>query len=494
MEGQKMSILLKNALYLKPDCRTWTTDNIFLDEGRIKAIGADCSNYTADETINCTGKAIIPGLINAHAHSYTGYLKGTIDNVPLDIYMLYAIAGGSFRNEREIYICSLVEALQMLKRGTTSVIDHFSQRPSISLMGLDADAAAFKKLGLRTRIATMFADKGFFDTLPLEPGELPGNLLPKSNGKAMSIDEYLTEVEKAYLKYRDDALVDIILGTDGPQRCSDELLLKHAELENKYKMGWETHILEAKTQAIVSNRFYRKGLIEHMDELGVLNERTALVHHVWVSDAELDCVKRANATVVHCPSSNLHLGSGIAPVDLYKKRGIDVALGSDGGNCGNLSMFDQIKLTALLHNVSNVDYEEWFSASDALMMDYRGGAKLFGKKIGCIELGACADICIIDTDNILWQPVNDMTRQLVYYENGANVDTVIVNGCKVLENGKSLFVDEAELICEANELCAKLRRDCADAMKLVEKQIPYMRRMYLREMQRNIGFTRFARN
>ena len=98
MEGQKMSILLKNALYLKPDCRTWTTDNIFLDEGRIKAIGADCSNYTADETINCTGKAIIPGLINAHAHSYTGYLKGTIDNVPLDIYMLYAIAGGSFRN------------------------------------------------------------------------------------------------------------------------------------------------------------------------------------------------------------------------------------------------------------------------------------------------------------------------------------------------------------------------------------------------------------
>lgn len=488
-----MSILLKNALYLKPDCRTWAEDDIYIEGEHIKAIGSAAAEYTPDETIDCAGKAVIPGLINSHAHSYTGYLKGTIDNVPLDIYMLYAIAGGSFRSEREIYVCSLVEGLQMLKRGTTSVIDHFSQRPSISLSGLDADADAFKKLGMRARIATMFADKGFFDTLPLKDGELPRELLPKGGGKPQSIDEYIAEVEKAYLKYSGDEFIDIILGTDGPQRCSDELLLKHAELERKYKMGWETHILEAKTQAIVSRSFYGKGLIEHMDELGVLNERTALVHHVWVSDAELECVKRANATVVHCPSSNLHLGSGVAPVDLYRKRGIDVALGSDGGNCGSLSMFDQIKLTALLHDVSHADYEQWFSASDALEMDYRGGAKLFGRNIGRIEAGACADIAIIDIDNILWQPVNDMTRQLVYYENGSNVDTVIVGGRKVLEHGKSLFVDEGELIAEAKELCEKLRKDCAGAMALVEKQIPYMRAMYLREIRRDIGFNRFIR-
>lgn len=488
-----MSILLKNALYLKPDCRTWAEDDIYIEGEHIKAIGSAAAEYTPDETIDCAGKAVIPGLINSHAHSYTGYLKGTIDNVPLDIYMLYAIAGGSFRSEREIYVCSLVEGLQMLKRGTTSVIDHFSQRPSISISGLDADADAFKKLGMRARIATMFADKGFFDTLPLKDGELPRELLPKGGGKMQSIDEYIAEVEKAYLKYSGDKFIDIILGTDGPQRCSDELLLKHAELERKYKMGWETHILEAKTQAIVSRSFYGKGLIEHMDELGVLNERTALVHHVWVSDAELECVKRADATVVHCPSSNLHLGSGVAPVDLYRKRGIDVALGSDGGNCGSLSMFDQIKLTALLHDVSHADYEQWFSASDALEMDYRGGAKLFGRNIGRIETGACADIAIIDIDNILWQPVNDMTRQLVYYENGSNVDTVIVGGRKVLEHGKSLFVDEAELIAEAKELCEKLRKDCAGAMALVEKQIPYMRGMYMREIRRDIGFNRFIR-
>ena len=149
--------------------------------------------------------------------------------------------------------------------------------------------------------------------------------------------------------------------------------------------------------------------------------------------------------------------------------------------------------TALLHDVSHVDYEDWFSASDALMLDYHGGAKLFGRRIGAIEEGACADVTIIDIENILWQPVNDMTRQLVYYENGSHVDTVIVAGRKVLEHGRSLFVDEDELIAEAKELCAKLRKDCAGAMALVEKQIPYMRGMYLREIRRDIGFNRFIR-
>lgn len=489
-----MSILLKNALYLTPDCETWAAADIYIEGEKIAAIGGACADYSPDEVIDCTGKAVIPGLINAHAHSYTGYLKGSIDNVPLDIYMLYAIAGGSSRSAREIYISTLVEALQMLKKGTTAVIDHFSQRPSISVDGLDAASAAFKKLGIRARVATMFADKGFFDTLPLLPGELPSELLPKGGGKPQSIDEYIAVVESAYLKYREDPLIDVILGTDGPQRCSDELLLKHAQLESKYKMGWETHILESKTQAVVSNNFYGKGLLEHMEELGVLNGRTALVHHVWVSDKEIDCVQRAGATVVHCPSSNLHLGSGIAPIDIYKRRGINVALGSDGGNCGSLGMLEQIKLAALLHNVSDVDYENWFSASDALKLDYCGGAKLFDKPIGHICEGACADICIIDIDNITWQPVNDMTRQLVYYENGSNVDTVIIAGQKVLEHGKSVLIDEDVLIAEAKELCEKLRRDCADAMARVEQQKSYMRGMYLREIRRDVGFNRFSRD
>lgn len=488
-----MSILLKNATYPAPDFQSWKEGDISITGSRIAALGAAPKNIDWDEVIDCKGKIVIPGLINSHAHSYTGYLKGTIDNVPLDLYMLYAIAGGSFRTPREIFVSSALEALAMLKRGTTAVVDHFSQRPVLSMEGLDATADAFRAVGMRTRIATMFADKGFFDTLPMAPGELPAEVLPKGGGKGQSVEEYIALVEQAFLKYEKDPLIRIMLGTDGPQRCSDELLLKTGELERKYAMGWQTHILEAKTQAIVSHRFYGKGLIEHMDELGVLNERTALVHHVWVSDRELELVAQRGSTVVHCPSSNLHLGSGVAPVDLYRAMGIPVALGSDGANCGGSGMLDQIKLAALLHNVAQPDYEGWFSAEQALALDYQGGAGIFRENIGTLAPGALADLVIIDIDNIFWQPVNHLTRQLVYYENGSNVDTVLIAGQPVLRGGKSTLLDEAALIAEARELCEKLRRDCADSMALVEKQLPYLRKMYLREIRRDIGFDRFIR-
>lgn len=486
-----MRILLKNPQIPDGDFRSWSVRNVLIEDDKIAAIG--CADDTpCGRAIDCRGMIAVPGFINAHAHSYTGYLKGTIDNLPLDLYMLHAIAGGSCRSEREIYISSALEALSMLKSGTTAVVDHFSQRPELSPDGLEASVRAFSEAGMRARVATMFADKSFFDTLPLLPGELPETLRPKGGG-GQSVEDYLAVVEESFLRHRDDPLVRIMLGTDGPQRCSDKLLLGTAELEERTHMGWQTHILEAKTQALVSRSFYGRDLIEHMDELGVLNSRTALVHSVWLSEREQEIVAARGATVVHCPGSNLHLGSGVAPVDLYRGKGIRVALGSDGGNCGSTGMLEQIKLAATLHNVSHPDYESWFSAADALRLDYEGGAAIFGEEIGCLRVGAQADLCLIDTDNICWQPVNDLTRQLVYYENGSHVDTVIVAGQIVLEKGKSTRLDERAVLEEAKEICAKLRRDCAAAFELVEKQTPAMRGMYLREIARDVGYNRFIR-
>ncbi len=489
-----MSMLLKNATYLEPDCLSWGSGDITVTGDKISALGRADEQARFDRVIDCKNKIVIPGLINSHAHSYTGYLKGTIEKMPLDIYMLYAIAGGSCRSPREIYICCALEALSMLKSGTTAVVDHFSQRPALSMEGLDAAASAYKDAGMRCRIATMFADRGFFETLPLQPGELPAELLPAGGAKSQSNGDYIALVEAAWLKYRDDPRVGVMLGTDGPQRCSDALLLMTGELEEKYSMGWQTHTLEAKTQAVVSRALYGKGLIEHMEELGVLNERTALVHSVWLSDREMELVARRGASVVHCPSSNLHLGSGIAPAARYRDLGIKLALGSDGGNCGATGMLEQIKLAALLQNVSDADYERWFSADKALAMDYAGGAGVFRQELGALRVGAKADICIIDTDNILWQPVNDLTRQLVYYENGSNVDTVIVGGELAIEGGKSVLLDEEDIIAQAREICEKLRRDCAGSMALVEKQKPYLRGMYLREIRRELGYNRFTRD
>ena len=491
-----MDILIKNVTYLSPDYTDWTDGDILIKDGRISKIGSiDAGLAGSCEIIEGKGKIAIPGFINAHAHSYTGYLKGSIDNIPLDIYMLYAIAGGSFRTPREIYISTMVEAMQMLRHGTTSVTDHFSQRPSLSAEGIDAAAQAFNDIGMRANIATMFADLSFFDTIPMLPGELPAELRGKPSGKPQSAEEYALVVEDAFKKYNEQGgNVRIILGTDGPQRCSKKLLTITRDLEEKYKMGWQTHILEAKTQAIISRQLYGKGLIEYMDEMGLINERTSLVHFVWVSDDEIDIVRKRGANVVHCPSSNLHLGSGVTPADLFLRSGINVALGSDGGNCGHTGMLERIRLTALLHKASQPDYEQWISAEDALRMNYEGGSRVMMRDtLGKISVGSDGDLILINTGNILWQPANNLTRQLVFAENGSNIDTVLVGGEKVFSEGRYTSVNETDIISEAKEIAARLKKDNAESFALVEKQLPYFRQMYMREIRKNIGFNRFIR-
>ena len=481
-----MTTLLKGATYLTEDCRTWSKGDILLEGGKIAAIGEAAAGSTPDETIDTTGMLVIPGFINAHAHSYTGFLKGSIDCTPLDIYMLHAIAGGSQRTAREIYVSTMIEALEMLRHGTTSVVDHFSERPCLTPQGLGAAADAFDAIGMRANIATMFADRGFLDTIPLQPGELPDELRGKPSGKGQSPEEYIAVVEEAYRNVRAKGdRVRIILGTDGPQRCTDHLLELTGMLEQKYQMGWQTHALEAKTQAMYAQQQYGKRLIEHMAELGLLNERLSLVHAVWLSEREMQLCAEHGASVVHCPGSNLHLGSGIAPVPRYRAMGIDVALGSDGGNCGGVAMPEQLRLYARLHRITTPDYEQWPTAADALRADYRGGAKvLMRETTGKIVPGADADLVLLDQKNAVWQPMGDLSCQLVYGESGANVDTVFVAGRKVLEHGHSLLVDEQALYEEAAEIAERLRRESAPRFEEVARQTPYLRQMYLREIQK----------
>lgn len=290
--------------------------------------------------------------------------------------------------------------------GTTSVVDHFSERPSLTTEGLRSAADAFDNLGMRANIATMFADRGFLDTIPLLPGELPDEVRDRPSGRAQSPEEYIAVVEQAYLDARErDGRVRVILGTDGPQRCSDHLLELTGELERKYEMGWQTHALEAKTQAVFAREQYGVGLIEHMRDMGLLNSRLSLVHAVWLSEREMELCAEYGVNIVHCPGSNLHLGSGIAPVGRYRELGVNVALGSDGGNCGGVAMPEQLRLAARLSRVTEPDYARWLTAADALKMDYSGGKRVLMRgSCGAIAEGADADLVLLDADNCLWQP------------------------------------------------------------------------------------------
>lgn len=487
-----MSILFQNATWPSPDNRSWERGDILVEGEAIRALGSGvCEARTAAETVDCTGLLVIPGLINAHTHSYTGFLKGSVDAVPLDLYMLLAIAGGSERTAREIYISTLVEALQMLRAGVTSAVDHFSQRSILTPEGISAAAQAFEDAGMRVNLALMYADLPFFDSLPLKEGELPMELRGPS-GPSQPPEEYIALAGQAH-RAHSGGRVRVMLGTDGPQRCSDRLLELTGALEEAYHMGWQTHALESKTQVISARRRFGRGLVEQMDAMGLLNERLSLVHGVWLSPEEIELVGRRGAALVHCPSSNLHLGSGVAPVRQYLDHSVPVALGSDGGNCGATGMLEQLRLAARLSRITDPDDEKWLTAADALTMDYKGGARVMGRTdIGAIRVGAQADLTLLSTGDLDWQPAGDLTRQLVYAESGRHVRAVYVAGEQVMRDGVSTRVDEADVMGEALEIAARLRRENEPRFRLAERQMPYLRTMYRREMARDVGFDRFC--
>lgn len=477
-----MSILIKNVAYLLPDCSSWGRGDILLEGNIIAGIGNPTREMDANETIDASGKLALPGFINAHAHSYTSYLKGSVDCMPLDIYMLYAITGGSFRTPREIYVCTLISALEMLKSGTTCVVDHFSQRPVLTPEGIEAAASAYEKIGMRANLALMFADLDFLDTLPADETELPER--GGARRAAQSPEEFASVAEEAY---RDcsgkNGLVRVMLGTDGPQRCSDKLLQITGELERKCAMGWQTHALESKTQAVFSKQKYGCGLIEHLNEMSLLNGRLSLVHAVWLSEREIGLCAENGVSVVHCPGSNLHLGSGLAPLGMYRDCGVNIAIGSDGVNCGGASMPEQLRLAARLSRISELDYERWITASDVLHMAYTGGAgAALRDDIGRLEVGARADLFLVDKCSPIWQPGGNLSRSLVYNWNGGGVDTVFVDGRKVIENGRSLFVDEGELYAEAEEIYERLSSSLAPRFAEAGVQAERLRCMYMRVM------------
>jgi cytosine/adenosine deaminase-related metal-dependent hydrolase len=199
----------------------------------------------------------------------------------------------------------------------------------------------------------------------------------------------------------------------------------------------------------------------------------------------MDIIADRGAIVVHCPQSNLHLGSGIAPIPELLQKKTNVALGTDGGNLGNLSMFETLRYAILIHRIHEVDYERWIKAADILRLMYDGGARVMQSKgkIGLLERGARADIIILDVNKASWQPMNNPTNQLVFYENGSSVDTVFVEGRLLLREGKIIFTNEAEIFAEAVEIANRVRRDNEASLKKVERQIPYLRKMYLRAMK-----------
>lgn len=443
--------------------------------------------------IDTSGRMILPGMINAHTHSYSALLKGSVESEPLDIYMLSVIASGAAMTPREIYISAQLDALAMLHTGVTSAIDHYSERPALSRDGLGAVRTAFEDIGMRATIATMFADRPYIETVPVDRQMLPPEIIAVAATQAVpDAAAYFDIMEEAVSGEAEDARVRVILGVDGPQRCSDLLMEMTGDFQQRHHCGLHTHMLETKTQAAMRPAS-GPGFVRRMAELGILDEKSSLVHFVWANEDDIAVAAETGVTVIHSPTSNAMLGAGLAPVLRLRAAGIPVAYGTDGSNCGPPALLESMRMGCYLMRLTEPDFEAWPDARTILGESYSAGARAVGRagKIGVLQAGARADITVLSPVDYWHQPLGDPYRHLLYYENGASTEHVWIDGRQVVKSGRVTTIDEQALIAEAKEIVLRRRSGVSTvAMAAVEAQYPAFRQMILDNFSDDIGIER----
>jgi 5-methylthioadenosine/S-adenosylhomocysteine deaminase len=217
------------------------------------------------------------------------------------------------------------------------------------------------------------------------------------------------------------------------------------------------HAVETELQAAVIHEQLGIGGIAYLERMGILKSGTSLAHSIWLEPGDLELLARTDTTVVHNPVSNLRLGSGRFPLVEALQRGVTVALGSDGSASNDTqNMFGVLKLTGLMHNQPDEDYRKWPQATEILTAATEGGAVALGmqSELGKIAVGQLADIVLLDMENSAFFPLRNPYLHLVYCEQGASVETVIVNGKIVVEQGIVTMVNEQAVRREIREHCS----------------------------------------
>ena len=403
----------------------------------------------------------LPGLINSHCHSPANLLRGLLPGSPLEIWRAYWRAMLRGMRAEDFYASALLGGMEMLKTGTTTVLDHFFGSQSARFMGAGEAIRAMQDVGLRHVVALTVSDKRYEETVPL--GNSSASAAPEiqrmSQTETRDTRTWLDECEAFISEHHaPDNLTTCCPGPSAVQRCTDELLTGVGELSRRLNLPLHIHLAETRSQKIMGPRLYGTSLLKHLDSLGVLASNLSLAHSIWIEEGDIDLIAASGATPVHNPASNLRLGSGLAPITRLLAAGAHVALGTDGASSNDgQNMFDAIRLATLVHNPGIADYRTWVTSVQALRMATREGARAFGLSTGILEPGRLADVVLLRHDTPAFTPMNNVLNQLALCENGSSVDTVIVDGEVTVEGGLLKKVQEQEVLELATSSIKRLR-------------------------------------
>jgi len=431
------SILIENGTLVTMDTRdSIVHGDILIADGRIAEIGG--TGHTADTVIDATDCAVIPGFVQTHIHLCQTLFRGAADDLALIDWLKQRVWPMEAAHSAESVAASArLGIAELIKGGTTC---------ALTMETVNHTAEVFKVVegtGFRATGGKCMMDKG--DEVPAALQEETGN----------SIDESIALLEAWHGAA--DGRIRYCFAPRFAISCTRELLQKVASLARARGVMVHTHASENRTECELVQAESGLRNIAYLDSVGLTGRHVALAHCVHLSVDEIETLKSTGTNVVHCPSSNLKLGSGIAPVAKLLEQGISVSLGADGAACNNrLDMFTEMRTAALLQKV--LHGPEVLPARRVLRMATIDGARALGldADVGSLAPGKRADLAVVRLGRLHTTPATDVVSALVYSAEADDVDTVIIDGRLVMRDRNLLTIDEPETIAVANSEAQKL--------------------------------------
>jgi len=448
--------------------------------------------------IDATGKLVIPGLVNAHYHSYDVLSKGRFEDMAFDVWALHSQpAYWGRRSKAELRARTLLGALEALRHGITTIQDMNSLVPQDEET-LDTILAAYDEVGIRVVFSIAVRDLAALDIEPFLPPGIPPDVVALIHGKPGDAKADLAFI-RAQLARRNPLPPRLTwaIGPSGPQRCSTELLEGLAEISADFDLPVLTHTYETRAQLAKARKVFDQfggSYVRYLREIGLLTHRTTLAHGVYLSRPEIDELAEAGAGVVHNPLANLKLKNGTAPLIDFKRAGINLALGCDNCSCSDCqNLFQAMKMYALLAQGMDGEPSGVF-ACDAIDAATIGGARAVGLsgQVGEVKAGMKADLALIDLSDYAYQPFNSAARQMVYSETGRGVDTVMVDGEIVMSGGKPTKLDFDNFRGELTEIMAKVDADYESIAQRSAPAVPYLLEAARNVNRAPLGLNRYA--
>jgi len=441
-QGKRMFITNANLVTLDASGQIISDGALLIDDGLIAEVGSTqelSQRHGRELVLNAGGQVVMPGLINAHTHLYSTLARGMAlkDEPPANFLQILERLWWRLDKallKEDIFYSALIALISCIRHGTTTVIDHHASPGSIA-GSLDLIAQALERTGLRGCLCYEVSDRD-------GPEKAEAGLQENSRFIQRCRQERNPKLAACF-------------GLHASFTLCDETIKRCVELAGNLDVGFHLHVAEDAADVQDARQKYGKSTVQRLDDLGVLGPRSLAIHCVHVDEDDIGILRRTDTNVVHNPQSNCNNGVGVAPVLEMMEGGVRVGLGSDGFTA---NMFDEIRTANILHKLSHRDPRVGYAqVPQMVFQNNREIASLFfDRPLGVIRPGAAADLIFLDYHPATPLRSDTFLGHLLFGLAGARVQSTVVGGKVLMQDGQMVALDEEEVAARSRDLAVKL--------------------------------------